>query len=482
MNCLGHCEQPGMEREVLMEAERPLTEYAAERNGRLLSVSRPAPGLTPGRFLAQAAGHERVYWRDGSSGVAFAGMGAALDLFGYGENRYRTVERQARELFAGAEIAAANPLARPRLFGGFAFSDDFIPDVTWSAFHPAHFILPHYQLACRDGESWLTLNALIPDGESVAAAREGLEEALADRLALLAAKETCQISENLAGLTPEIDYPLPYPAWEEMIETARRTFQTTPLRKVVLSRICQVRSAQAIDIDAALAQLEARYPGCYIFLFEPRPHHAFLGAPPELLVGVQGTQLETMGLAGSAPRGATPQEDAANGAALLASAKDRHEHGLVVDALRRRLSPITSHLEMADEPQLLTLSNIHHLYTPVSGKLCEAEGVLPLVELLHPTPALGGSPRELALDFIQKHEPTLRGWYAAPVGWLDANLDGAFAVAIRSAVVQEKRAWLYAGGGIVDGSIPQREWEETEWKFKPMLSVLRTAYSVGSHI
>ncbi len=457
--------------ELLVNRDRPLTEYAAERNGRLLSVSRPALGLTPGHFLAQAAGHERVYWRDGSSGVTFAGVGAALDIFGYGNNRYQTVERQARELFAQATITAENPLAGPRIFGGFAFGDDFIPDVTWSAFHPAHFILPHYQLTSDGQACWLTINALIPDGESVTEARTGLAEALADRLVLLM-EQTCQVTEDLPGLAPEIDYPLSFPEWERMIETAHATFQTTPLKKVVLSRICQLRSQAAIDTDAALAQLEARYPGCYPFLFEPRPHHAFLGAPPELLVRVQGDRLESMGLAGSAPRGATTEEDTVNGAGLLASAKDRHEHRLVVEALRRRLTPITRCLKMGDEPELLTLSNIHHLYTPVRGTLRNPQGVLPLVELLHPTPALGGSPRELALAFIQKHEPTLRGWYAGPVGWIDAEMDGAFAVAIRSAVVQEKRAWLYAGGGIVPGSVAAKEWEETGWKFRPMLSVL----------
>jgi len=455
----------------VIDSDHPLTEYQAERNGRLLSVSLPAPGITPTRFLAQAVGRERTFWRDGSTGVTFVGMGAALHIFGYGENRYQAVARQARELFAQARIAADAPLAAPRLYGGFAFSQDFAPDVAWSAFHPAHFILPHYQLACRNGQNWLTINALIPDGESVSEAQAGLREALAAELEMLHTLPNPQ--SPVPNPQPQIDYPLSYAAWEQMIEAAHQAFRTTPLKKVVLSRICQVRSRQPIDTDAALAQLQARYPGCYQFLFEPRPHHAFLGAPPELLVRVQGDCLETMALAGSAPRGATPTEDAANGAGLLASAKDRHEHALVVDALRCRLSPITRRLEIGDEPQLLSLSNIHHLHTPVHGTLSAPRGVLPLVELLHPTPALGGSPRELALAFIQQHEPTLRGWYAAPVGWIDANLDGAFAVAIRSAVVQEKRAWLYAGGGIVPGSVAEREWEETGWKFKPMLGVLQ---------
>ncbi|MBP7962338.1 MAG: isochorismate synthase [Caldilineaceae bacterium] len=459
---------------------RPLTEYQLAHSGRLISVSVAAPGLTPARFLAHAAGSERFYWRDGSSGVTFVGMGAALAVMGYGENRFDTIERQARSLFSHAEISVDEGgagLAGPRLCGGFAFRGDFIPDVTWSAFHPAHFILPHYQLAWagdseETGEGWLTINALVDAGDDLADSQAQLREALAARLALL--NETDDSPENGSPKTePQIDYPLSFTEWAAMIAAAQDAFRTTPLKKVVLSRICQVRNSHAIDVDRALAQLNARYPGCYTFLFEPRPHHAFLGAPPELLVRVVGDQFETMSLAGSAPRGATTEEDAAHAAGLLASAKDRHEHALVVDALRRRLLPITRQLDMADEPQILTLSNIHHLHTPVRATLTEPLGVLPLVELLHPTPALGGSPRDLALAFIQEHEPTLRGWYAGPVGWIDANLDGSFAVAIRSAVVQERRAWLYAGGGIVPDSVPQQEWEETGWKFRPMLAVMK---------
>ncbi len=461
---------------------RPLTEYQVAHSGRLLSVSVAAPGLTPARFLAHAAGSERFYWRDGSSGVTFVGMGAALSLMGYGENRFETIERQARALFAHAQISVDQGgagLAGPRLCGGFAFRGDFIPDVTWSAFHPAHFILPHYQLAWAPapggsgaGEGWLTLNALVGPEDDLADSQIELREALAIRLALLNETDDAP-AEDSPKTEPQIDYPLPFAAWAEMLAAAQAQFGVTPLKKVVLSRICQVRSPQAINTDRALADLNVRYPGCYTFLFEPRPHHAFLGAPPELLVRVVGDQFETMSLAGSAPRGITPQEDAAHAAGLLASAKDRHEHALVVDALRRRLQPIAQSLDIADEPQILTLSNIHHLHTPVRATLAQPAGVLPLVELLHPTPALGGSPRDLALAFIQVHEPTLRGWYAGPVGWIDANLDGSFAVAIRSAVVQERRAWLYAGGGIVPGSIPRREWEETEWKFRPMLNVMR---------
>ena len=121
---------------------------------------------------------------------------------------------------------------------------------------------------------------------------------------------------------------------------------------------------------------------------------------------------------------------------------------------------------------VLRLSNIQHLHTPITGQLREPAGVLPVVAALHPTPALGGEPREEALQMIDACEPVTRGWYAAPVGWIDHNLDGAFAVAIRSAVVQEKRAWLYAGAGIVADSVPANEWHETGLKFRPLLGAL----------
>jgi isochorismate synthase len=179
-----------------------------------------------------------------------------------------------------------------------------------------------------------------------------------------------------------------------------------------------------------------------------------------------------MGLAGSIQRGDTAQADAQLAQALLNSSKDRIEHDLVVEAMRARLKPVAQQLEMPATPEIYRLSNIQHLLTPVSGTLSTPRGVLPLVDLLHPTPALGGAPRELALPFIREAEPVPRGWYAAPVGWINSQLDGSFGVAIRSAVVQDRRAWLYAGAGIVPESRPEREWVETSWKFRPIQQAL----------
>jgi len=406
--------------------ENLTTEYQPQNQGRLVSYSQLAPTIDPIHFLCLARGQERFYWRDSRTDLTFAGMGIAADLMAWGENRFQAIERQARSLFEHAtSFQAGHDLARPRLFGGFAFRDDFIPDNTWAGFNPAHFILPHYQLVCRGEERWLTINTLLPLDED-----------------------------------PNTNLPQLANALEAKLSAINHQPPTT--------------NHQQPTTNVYLTQ---RYADCYCFLFEPRPAHTFFGATPELLVSVEGSELHTMGLAGSIQRGQTPAEDEELAQTLFNSAKDRYEHDLVVQAMERRLRPLTTSLDIPQMPSIYKLSNIQHLYTPVSGQLKQKSGAtqggaLPLVETLHPTPALGGAPRDKALQFIRDHEPVPRGWYAAPVGWIDSQMNGAFGVAIRSAVARHQRVWLYAGAGIVADSKPESEWEETGWKFQPILEAL----------
>lgn len=462
-------------------------EYSAARHGRLVSASRPAGALRAEVFLRAAEGQERFLWRDGRQGITFAGTGAAANLIGYGRGRFDAIQRQARQLFEGAEIGSGvgdsgkerPALALPRLFGGFAFREDFVPDMVWTGFHPGHFILPHYQFVSQDGESWLTINALLAPEEDAASVLPLLEEALSEQLALLFQEEPgagdCERRDevNAGGVEAidlEIDYPMSYAEWEQLLWDARKTFAGTALQKVVLARTAQLRAQERIGISQVLRRLGVNYPDCYVFLFEPQAGHAFLGATPELLVRVRGAALETMALAGSIQRGSTEEADAGLAAALFTSSKNRYEHRLVVDGVKELLEPVSDEIAAADEPSVLAFRNIQHLLTPIRAGLLHGGGVLPLVERLHPTPAMGGTPRELGMDFIRAHEPTLRGWYAAPVGWIDRNLDGAFAVAIRSAIVQKERAWAYAGAGIVPESVARSEWDETGWKFQPVIN------------
>ncbi len=439
------------------------------RYGRLISISLPCPEVTPMRFLQAARGMPRCYWASTLDQPIFAGAGVALELMAWGQNRFKAIERQASDLFRQALVLdKREPLAAPRLFGGFAFRDDFVPDQAWSDFTPAHFVLPHYQLVHVGDASWLTLNVQVPVDDDPHALASELRAALQARIADL---QTPVLASELPSPMQQLTYPMPFETWAGHIQQVTAQIKAGELQKVVLARIAEAICADRVAVEAALNHLTQVYPDTYRFLFEPRPYRAFFGATPELLASVHGSDVQTMALAGSIQRGASAQEDAALARQLLNSAKDCHEHQIVVDALRTRLTPLTTDLRIGTT-RVKTLSNIQHLYTPVEAELRHSCGILPVVETLHPTPALGGDPRDVAAQMIAAVEPFPRGWYASPVGWIDYHMDGVFCVAIRSAVAQNERAWLYAGAGIVGESDPRREWDETALKFRPMLEAL----------
>ena len=203
-----------------------------------------------------------------------------------------------------------------------------------------------------------------------------------------------------------------------------------------------------------------------------RGDECFLGASPERLVRLRHSNVRATCLAGSIARGATPEQDRQLGEDLLASDKDRAEHAFVVRAICDELVELCDGRISTGPLSLMKLRNIQHLFTPIVGRVESGRNILDLVERLHPTPAMGGTPREPALEMIRRYEGMDRGWYAAPVGWMDARGEGEFAVAIRSALLRGSAAALFAGCGIVVGSDPEREYAESCLKLRPMLSVL----------
>jgi isochorismate synthase len=227
-------------------------------------------------------------------------------------------------------------------------------------------------------------------------------------------------------------------------------------------------------VGRVLSRLRALYPDCHIFSIRAGDS-TFLGASPELLVSLREGLASALGLAGSVRRGATPDEDEALGRGLLASAKNRREHATTVGAILEALSGVTEQLLASEQPQLRRLRNIQHLATEVAGRALPGVDVLELVRRLHPTPAVCGWPREAARRVISAIERFDRGWYAGPVGWLDARGDGEFAVALRSALVRLDHAWLFAGNGIMGDSEPESELAEVQLKFRPLTEALSGA-------
>jgi menaquinone-specific isochorismate synthase len=259
--------------------------------------------------------------------------------------------------------------------------------------------------------------------------------------------------------------------WCELVASATKAMRDAGpdgLRKVVLARELLVEADRPFDRGAILARLRAAYPGCFLFHVD-----GFLGASPELLVGRSGDVVRAQPMAGTAPRGGDPTTDARLGAALLASPTYRHEHQITIDMVHDTLLPWCSYLDYEAEPSVVGVANVQHLATLVEGRLSQpAPSVLELVAALHPTPAVNGWPRDLAIDWIAEHEGFDRGRYAGAVGWVDGRGNGTWAVSIRCADVSGATARLCAGNGIVADSDPPTELAETQAKLQAILSTL----------
>ena len=245
------------------------------------------------------------------------------------------------------------------------------------------------------------------------------------------------------------------------------------LRKVVLARTIEVDAGRELDPRRLAHRLRAVNPDAFTFA-APTKDGVLVGASPELLVSRFGREVRSNPLAGSAARSGDPEEDRANADELLASAKDREEHAIVVEGIARVLRPFCRELTWDPAPTLLETPNVWHLSTRFRGLLPEpSPGVVELVQALHPTPAVAGEPRDAALGLIAELESFDRGSYAGPVGWVDASGDGEWAIALRCAELRGDHATLYAGAGIVAGSRPDAEVDETERKFRAFLDALR---------
>jgi isochorismate synthase len=259
--------------------------------------------------------------------------------------------------------------------------------------------------------------------------------------------------------------------WSEAVGAITASIEAGDVDKAVLAREVVLRAESAFDVTGAIARLREGYPACTVFAFH-RQGASFLGATPERLVRVEGRKVHATCLAGTAPRGCSDKDDGAAAAALMRDEKERREHELVVRMIAGALAPLCHDLDVPRQPTIMTMPNVLHLHTPIEGTLAAHASVLELVERLHPTPAVGGMPLDAALTLIRRHEGFDRGWYAGPVGWIDADGDGEFAVALRSALVRDGEARLFAGCGIVAGSDAQREYDESALKLRPMLGAL----------
>lgn len=259
------------------------------------------------------------------------------------------------------------------------------------------------------------------------------------------------------------------------VPRALQRIQDKAYKKIVLARALDVQLKEAVNPLNWCYRLRERFPSCITYSYGDGTGQSFLGATPESLVKIRNQVFETEAIAGSAPRGSNAREDARLAQELSRSKKDLHEHQLVIDSIHRRLSKIGAAGESSSQPKLVQLANVQHLQTPIRGSVPQKLHLFDFISTLHPTPAVGGSPREAALEDLPALEPFQRGLYAGIAGWLDDQDNGESFVLLRSASINGQKARFFAGAGIVEGSDPEAEFKETNLKFKALLETLLPA-------
>ena len=452
---------------------RSALSIGVERGRRtLVSITREVDVADPcaAVFASRLASDRWFCWEQPDRGFALAGMGVAHEAASRGERRFADVAEECLRVGRGAVLEEPRGLpagAGPVWLGGFAFAPDGGSTPTWSSLEPASLVLPELSL-CRSGErTFLTVNAVVAPGEDA----ERLGEKLEARLAGLRLEEPLPLLDPHPTAHAQIRSARPPSEFEAAVAGATFRIDAGEMSKVVLAREVIVSAAAAHDPAAIFAAMREQFPACFCFCCGT-PEAAFLGASPELLVRRSGASVSTVALAGSTRRSSDPAVDDHLGEQLLRSDKNRREQRIVSERIVRALRPHAVWVEAAAEPEIVKVANIQHLATPVIAQLAEPHSAIEMAGLLHPTPAVGGEPWPDAAAAIAELEGMDRGWYAAPVGWMDATEDGEFCVALRSALFRDREAHLFAGVGVVAGSDPAAELAETEVKLQALLPLL----------
>jgi len=411
-------------------------------------------------WLSHQNVYPRLYWMNRERDFSVAGIGVAdtIALNKSGSNRvsFEQFERC---------IATKNPNAR--YFGGFCFNNEEEQEAIWQEFSSFSFILPLVQITFEDGVYTLSCHLWLEVGDEIAAKISTITDVL-NRITSDTNYSALQLPE-----LQNISYNPDQNQWIEQCQKALSTFESGEMEKIMLARQTTLEFSRSFSPLLFLLHYPSSQNNIYRFYLEPAENHAFFSFTPERLYRRDGKMLLTEALAGTCPKESINGSDHHASEVLLNSEKDIREHNFVKEMISLELVKICSTIDMDKEVQVLQLNRLAHLYTRCRAELkAEFEHDSAVLQLLHPTPAVGGVPKAPAMQHIMELEPFSRGWYAAPVGWVSRDA-AEFAVAIRSALVNGRFATLYSGAGLVKGSTPFAEWEEIDHKIAEMLAITR---------
>ena len=430
-----------------------------------MRVEVPVPPVDARAWLAAQDAPIKTYWRDRDTGCETAAVGAADIVSGNTPANgyaFKPVLDQLRQ-----RLSCAHP--DMRYYGGWSFGSapaeptDCAPaGDPWGKFGSYRFVLPRFELAIKGQRAVFACNARSTDFCGIETAEIGR---LFDQLSPTAAH-----APALPPLIARLDVPA-RKEWERLVTSALQAINSQTFDKVVLARQVALTYAGSPNVSTLLDLLAQHAQNAYLFAFQLEEGLAFIGATPERLYKNLGGYVKSEALAGTRPRGDSAAADVNLGQDLMHNAKELREHAFVADRVCGVLGQICRDLRTDPSLSLIRLHRCQHLVRRFEGILANGYVDADVLAALHPTPAVGGHPDAPALKWLRENEPFRRGWYAGPVGWVGHD-SSEFAIAIRSGLVCHDTLTLYAGAGIVAGSVPSTEWEETESKLAAFLDVL----------
>ncbi|MDE2828094.1 MAG: isochorismate synthase [Bacteroidota bacterium] len=430
--------------------EQPNTSFKA----RIATASVEFEGVSLLRWLANYPREARLYWSGRDYGMEVAAIGEA-------DCQYSPAAADLKGLRSGLGSMLSGCEHGVRYYGGIRF--DLCPpyELQWDSFGAWRFVLPRFEVRKDSKGTMLRCNVVLPD----------------DRVRMNLILDQIEALRVPAQGFKQLPKPISHrfcpdgQKWESIVNWVLRAVQSSPLDKVVLARETTVDFPAPPEPITILHQLQSKSPSCFHFLFEPIPGMAFLGASPERLFRREGRSVESEAVAGTRPRGDSDSEDERMIDELFGSAKEQREHEFVRISLQEEIARLAAYVTMDVQPSIMRLASEIHLVSRLRAILRQEYTSLDVLEALHPSPAVGGYPSDLALEVIREREPFDRGWYAGPVGWIGVN-EAEFAAGIRSGLVSGSIMRLYSGAGIVRGSTPSDEWDEIGHKISGLAKVL----------
>ncbi len=412
-------------------------------------------------WLRDQKNPNKVYWSGREHDIEMAGIGAANIVFGTAGLDFSVIINRLQQYLPSDNDAI-------RYYGGTRFSEINAQDYIWDKLGSYWFCVPRFEIVKRNNTVFCACNVLLPE--------RSLNSQLRDSILLEFDNLIFDASDSLSSsyqAVNRIDFP-DKSTWKNNVLQALESISNNILGKVVLARKSTIEFSDSVNAVALLQKLKLVNPDSFHFYIQPLHDFAFLGGSPERLYRRDKRRVYSEALAGTCIRGFDDEDDRKLERELLTSEKDLREHSFVHQAVKQALEQFCHSVESTGDLKVIKLARIQHLYSSFLATLFNGVSEAEILSSLHPTPAVGGVPTDIALKKLREIESFDRGWYAGPIGWVGSN-HAEFAVAIRSGLVHNNTLTLFSGAGIVTGSEPLEEWEEIENKISNFLKILNSA-------